>query len=633
MCGISVFVSKSNEDILKELLASLYQLQNRGYDSAGIAYLGDSSQINIVKFASIGDCDSLESLKSEINKNNIKSQSAIGHTRWATHGPKTQINSHPHLSNNNKIILVHNGIIENFLELKNFLREKNYIFKSATDTEVIANLIEYYYCSDKDLSMENSIRLAGEKMHGTWALAIINTDELDTVYVTRNGSPLLIGFNENLLICTSEVSGFCNNVTNYRRLENHSILKIVNGIINEEPKHVEFLTIEHSDTSLTCDPYRYWTLKEIMEQDQSIMRALNNGGRICNNRVKLGGLYYLLPYLNTVDNIILLACGTSLHACEVAKYYFHENTNFKVSYYDASEFCEDFIAKDEKNIVIYCSQSGETRDLYKNIELCRKYNCINLGIVNVIDSLIANEVHCGVYMNAGREVAVASTKSFTSTLVILSLISILFAQNMENSPLINDTKHNNNIEDLRYLSEQVAILLHDLEFRNKCETIKNTVLSSLRLGQSNSIFILGKAKMFPIAKEAALKIKEMTYIHAEAYCGGSLKHGPFALLDENSVVFLFIDERNKTAMFNTYEEIKSRGAYCFIVSELDMELYINTDLVEKGVKTQILSIPKNHHYQEILAIVAMQYLTYIIAIEKGINPDRPRNLAKVVTVE
>jgi glucosamine--fructose-6-phosphate aminotransferase (isomerizing) len=651
MCGISVFISKCDQNILVELLASLYQLQNRGYDSAGIAYLEngahiDDSTVNIVKYASTVDLDSLECLNNEINNNNnnnnIKSYCAIGHTRWATHGGKTDLNSHPHMSNSNNFILVHNGIIENYLELKNFLKDEGYHFKSETDTEVIVNLIEYYYLTnllDYESPTKTCIKLACERLRGTWALAIMDVNDKNTIYITRNGSPLLIGENDNMIICSSEMSGFCNNVTNYMRLENNNIIKIKNGVLNkgELINTKQFKVNITENNSLTPDPYPHWTVKEIFEQSSSIMRAINNGGRIYNNQVKLGGLYNLLPFLNKIDNIILLGCGTSLHACMLGEYYLNERTDFRVFTYDAAEITENSIPKYDKNLIIYCSQSGETRDLYKNIELSRKYDCINLGIVNVTESLIANEVDCGVYMNAGREVAVASTKSFTSTLIILSLISILFSQCLNKERFSNsiyNTNGINDIENLRILSSQVEKQLYDKEFLLKCDSIRDIIINTMRESKDNSIFILGKGKMYPIAKEAALKIKEITYIHAEGYSGGALKHGPFALLNDTSIVILLIDEKNKSAMFNTYEEIKSRGAYCFIVSELDIESNIgNIDLDKKERKTHILKIQKNSSYQEILTIVALQYLAYIISLAKGINPDRPKNLAKVVTVE
>lgn len=633
MCGISVFISKIDKNILRELLASLQQLQNRGYDSAGAAYVSSEEvrKINIIKYASTNTEDSLESLNKEITEKNISSTIAIGHTRWATHGGKTKANSHPHMSYNNKIVLVHNGIIENYLELKNFLKSNNYVFKSETDTEVIANLIEYYYlnCSTQALEsnnrLENSIKTACNKMQGTWALAIMNADDLNSIYITRNGSPLLIGENENMLICTSEICGFCGNMNNYIRLENDNIIKIQNGKLETNIENIEIYEIEKDISAYTCDPYPHWTLKEIYEQPQSIMRAINNGARIADNKIKLGGMYCLMPFINNIDNIIFLACGTSLHACAVGKYYFHDNCEFdNISIYDAAEFQESFIPKCGKNLVIYCSQSGETRDLYKNIELCRKYDCINLGIINVVDSLITHEMHCGVYMNAGREVAVASTKSFTSSLVILSMISLLFSKKQ----IYNE----NNIQALRNLSSQLESMLNDNEFLTLCESIKENILNTLRESGNNSIFVLGKGKMFPIAKEAALKIKEITYIHAEGYSGGALKHGPFALLDDNSIVILFIDEKTQEAMINTYEEIRSRGAYCYIVSELDMDMYIGYTSLERN-KTQVLNIVKNSYYQEILAIVAIQYISYLLAIAKDINPDKPRNLAKVVTVQ
>jgi len=635
MCGISVFISKNEKDILIKLLASLNQLQNRGYDSAGIAYINsEDNKANIIKFASSNNEDSLKNIENEIMINNIESFTAFGHTRWATHGAKNKDNSHPHKSYHNKIILVHNGIIENYLELKNFLISKNYLFKSETDTEVIANLIEYYYLSNDNLSIEKSIEKSCERMSGTWALAILNTDDVNSIYITRNGSPLLIGENENILICTSEVSGFCNNLSNYIRLENKNILKINNGIIGNNQKYTKIIPIENKLDEISCEPFSHWTIKEIFEQPKTIMQSFNNGGRISNNVVKLGGLDYLLPFLKNIDNIILLGCGTSLHACMIAKYYFHENTDFNIFYYDASEFIEDFIPKYDKNIVIYCSQSGETRDLYKNIELCSKYNCINLGVVNVTDSLIANSVHCGVYMNAGREVAVASTKSFTSSVIILSLISILFSQNIKSYPNLNNISNITKIQDLRDLSNQVENMLHNNSFIEQSKKIQNKILNIIKDCNMNSIFILGKGKMSAIAKEAALKIKEITYIHAEGYSSGSLKHGPFALLNENSIVILIMDENNMHSIINTYEEIKSRGAYIFIITELDSNIHIGNEYTnEFRFKTYTLNIPKNSSYQEILVIIALQYLAYKISIEKGINPDRPRNLAKVVTVD
>lgn len=639
MCGITALLGEDSSEII---LKSLYQLQNRGYDSAGISTIKNNKYV-VTKKASTKDMDALKLLKDNISIHS-GSKNYIAHTRWATHGKKNDCNSHPHISNCGTFSLVHNGIIENYLELKNFLKDNKYEFKSETDTEVICNLIEYFYLSEienktvtnSNIFMEKSIKLACEKMQGTWALAIINKDNPNNIYITRNGSPLLLGMNDNMLICTSEVCGFCNNLNNYIKLENNDIITIENGIIKRDID-TNLIKINKNFDSYSCAPYKHWTLKEICEQPQSILRAFNNGARIYNNSIKLGGLEYIIPHLKYIDNIILLASGTSMNACMVGKSYFYENCNFNTIHnYDAAEFIEEYIPKNDKNLIIYCSQSGETRDLFKNIEICRKYNCINLGVINVVDSLIATEVDCGVYLNAGREVAVASTKSFTSTLIVLSLISLFFSER-RNIKNLNKIRI---LDSLRSVSNEVEKMLQNNNFKNECTFIKNTILKSMEKNKNNSIFILGKGKMYPIALEAALKIKEITYIHAEGYSGGALKHGPFALLDDNSIVFLLIDETTKISMLNTYEEIKSRGASCFIITEIEeINIGINNFIHEnierenKENKTYLLKTPKNIYYQEIITIVAIQYLAYIMAIEKNINPDKPRNLAKVVTVE
>ena len=625
MCGITIFLSKNEKNIVKDIIKSLYQLQNRGYDSVGIALKSDEfetieKKINdweIYKYASINNCDSFEKLRDKVT--NISSTMAIAHTRWATHGAKTDINSHPHRSMKGEIIIVHNGIISNFQEIKTFLEREGYKFYTETDTEVIANLIEFYLL-DSNNSIIDAIRLATQKMDGTWALGIIYTKMPDNIYVARHGSPLLLGYNDNTIICCSEVSGFIGLIYNYICLENNDIITINSSGYTSNNTYIT--KIVNSQTESTSpSPFLHWTIKEINDQPKSILAAINNGARILENNIVLGGLTSMIDILDTthihscsnIDHLIVLGCGTSYHASMLAKYYFankNRSTFITIQSFDASEFTRSDIPKSGKVLCIVCSQSGETRDLIKCIEICKEAQCILLGIVNVVDSVIAQSVDCGVYMNAGREMAVPSTKSFTSTLIILSLIGMWFKEKYVNIPVINC---------LRTLPLTIESLLKDPIFKENCKAIA----SFINVNAITSIFILGRAKMYPIAKEGALKIKEITYIHAEGYAAGSLKHGPFALLDDKTITLLLIDEKNKEYLTSTYYEIMARETHCYIITDSeDFEIY----------NSCTLRLPRLKYYQEIIFTVALQYLSYELSIAREINPDKPRNLAKVVTV-
>ena len=622
MCGITIFLSKNDNNIVTDIIKSLYQIQNRGYDSVGISLKLKPNNWEIYKYASLNNIDSLDKLSGVVK--DMSSTMAIGHTRWATHGGKTDINSHPHRSMNGDIILVHNGIISNFQELKTFLEREQYKFCSETDTEVIANLIEYYLSvnlKNSKNSILDAIRLATERMCGTWALGIIYTKNPDNIYVTRHGSPLLLGYNKNTVICCSEVSGFIGQIYNYICLENNDIVTINrDGYISNKSTSYVAKTVQTVTEALSPCPFPHWTIKEISEQPRSIMAAINNGARIVDNTITLGGLTSMLDILDNqhLEHLIVLGCGTSYHASMLAKYYFAEKkrgTFNTIQSFDASEFTKYDLPCTGKVLCIVCSQSGETRDLIKCIEVCKEAQCILFGIVNVVDSVIAQSVDCGVYMNAGREMAVPSTKSFTSTLIILSLIAMWFKERHVNIPVINC---------LRILPVTIESLLQNTEFIAKCREIADFI----NIQKVTSIFILGRAKMYSIAKEGALKIKEITYIHAEGYAAGSLKHGPFALLDDKTVTLLLIDEKNKDYLTSTYYEIMARETHCYIITDCDLDIGLGL-----GLGQNIIRLPNLKYYQEIIFTVALQYLAYIISIARGINPDKPRNLAKVVTVD
>ena len=605
MCGIIGYLSNDNQNTINILYEGLRQLQNRGYDSAGICYI-QNNDIKNIKYASNSNINALDKLKKSINFE-ININSGIGHTRWATHGAKTDKNAHPHICYQNKFMLVHNGIIENFKSLKDNLIEKGVTFKSETDTEVIVNMISYF---NNTFSIEESIQKTLEKCEGTWAVIIITLKQNNTLYLSRHGSPLLLSYDDNKALITSEQSGFQNLVNNYIVLENHDIVKlslnknkivfeILNENINYEVKNINKI----NNLNLENTGYNHWTLKEIHEQPDSIRRALSLGGRILSNyEVILGGLNENKNILENIDNILLLGCGTSYNSGMIGMYYLKELCNFNsVQLFDGAEFELHDIPKYGNSAFILISQSGETKDLHRCIEIANENNIFTIGVINVVDSLIAREVNCGCYLNAGREVGVASTKAFTSQCLLLSLISIWFAQ-IKN---ININKRKILIDDLRKLPSQIEELLLKENVKDYIHYFNN----------KHSTFVLGKGKSEAVANEGALKIKEISYIHAESYSSSSLKHGPFALLEDGfPVILINPNDKYYAKSNNAKQEILSRHANIIVIGET--------------IKT-----PINKSYQEILDVIILQLFSYYLSVNKGLNPDMPKNLAKVVTVE
>jgi glucosamine--fructose-6-phosphate aminotransferase (isomerizing) len=639
MCGITFIYSKKNINALEHIFNSLELIQNRGYDSMGICYMNsNTNKHDILKKASTSKKDCFDLLKNiYIKKNldsNIFSKFALGHTRWATHGGKTDYNAHPHYSQNGDIILVHNGIINNFLAIKEFLIANNYKFYSDTDSEVIANLIEYYTLTS--VNFEEALKKCLQKLEGTWALIIVYTKIPDTYYITRKGSPLLLGYNTNYIICASETNGFVGLVYDYIPLSDNTIVKVNNNSYkflgenneydlsnNNANNNNSVKKAIYEDFHNAKKDYAHWMLKEIMEQPETIQKAYNYGGRINNNKIKLGGLDRLLNNINSIDFVYLIGCGTSFNASILGEIYFNEINYFiNVKTVNACEFDENTLPNGRsiaKTVCIFLSQSGETIDVYNCLKICKQKKCLTMGIINKVDSLIAREVDCGVYLNAGSEISVASTKSFTSMLIVLSLISMWFIDNE-----LNNIK---NLNCLRVLSSNITQLLNNSKIMNKVSILKTNIIND----NINSIFILGKHKLYPIACEAALKIKEVTYIHCEGFSAGSLKHGPFALLDSSNLTLLLIDYNDITNYANiksTYYEILGRETNLFVITNSQTvidEFQIN--------ESKYILLYKLDYYNEIIFTVLLQKLAYEISIAKNINPDKPRNLAKVVTVE
>ena len=616
MCGIVGYLG--TESFIEYIMSGLKLLQNRGYDSVGICTI-TNGELDTIKLASTNTHDSLEQLENRVLQSayNKTNSIAIGHTRWATHGGKTDMNAHPHHDNNDIISVVHNGIIENYKELKDQLLMNGYTFRSQTDTEVIAVLIGKYLNSGE--TMEVAIQKTLEELSGTWALVIINRNYPNKMWITRNGSPLLLGMEDEYIMVVSEQIAFNNYIKKYIVLDNHDLIEITKeGNSIQYNKNVQRYTIKDkiaSKIELIPTNHNHWMIKEIMEQPESINRALNNGGRIENNvSVKLGGLDSCKARILDVNHLILLGCGTSFNAGIWSLDIFKSLDIFDtVVCYDGAEFNIKDIPKKGKTGVILLSQSGETKDLHRCIQIAKDYDMITVGIVNVVDSLIARETDCGVYLNAGREVAVASTKSFTNQCVVLSMVAVWFSQNRGTSI----EKRRKIINDLRNLPFQMQSILDNL---GAVQAISKNMVNT------SSMFLLGKGRDEAIAKEGALKLKEISYIHAEGYSSSALKHGPFALIIDNLPIVLFdINAEYREKNQNTFHEILARNANVIRIVDNKNDNYNDTS------RTWI--IDKNDTFGGLLANIYIQALSYYISLERGYNPDFPRNLAKVVTVE
>jgi glucosamine--fructose-6-phosphate aminotransferase (isomerizing) len=630
MCGIFGIVSLNPENIYERIINGLIQLQNRGYDSSGLCVL-NNNHLEVHKYASTPTESSLQKLQ----RSCINSESnslcyctlrhhtfhhhtldrhtlGIGHNRWATHGVKNDTNAHPHLSNNKQFAVVHNGIIENYAELKKRLISKGFTFFSQTDTEIIVNLISFYYEQLGDT--EKSIHATIADLHGTYGIIVMDLKSPDKLFCVRNGSPLLVGKNDDCVIITSEQSGFCNLVSNYITLHNDDICVIerTGGLLIKTSGTYTGKKVLTLNEDLSPEPFAHWTLKEIWYQPTVVLNAINNGGRFDGpSKVKLGGLDQHSSLLKDINNIIILGCGTSYFAGLYGMHFFKRLCNLNtVQVFDGAEFSGNDIPRVGKTAIVLVSQSGETKDLHRCIEIAHQGNAITIGIINVVDSLIAREVDCGVYCNAGKEVGVASTKAFTSQVVCLSLMAIWFSQ------LHGVNKHlrTRTISDLQNLSN---------DFKNTIENVEPVIKTIMpKLMNAQNLFILGKGSDECIAKEGSLKVKEISYVHAEGYSASSLKHGPFALLDETfPVIILNLDGKYEAKIQNCVEEVKSRGSPIVLISNTT-----NPDNNEIGVSA-------NLSYSSLLGIVPIQMLAYYLSVQKGINPDKPKNLAKVVTVE
>ncbi len=607
MCGIIGVVGDRNA--VNIIIDGLAILESRGYDSAGVATVAETGKIHTTKFASGVEANAIARLRERIT-DHAGDTFGIGHTRWATHGGKTDENAHPHWDDKKRLALVHNGVIENSHILKAELEASGVTFRSQTDTEVIAQLIGKYLDSGETLDVATKHALA--KLEGTWGIAVVSPLMPNTIIAARSGSPLVVGVGKGTMYIASEPSAFSNHTREFIALQNGEFALITPTGTTLDTSRIELAPEEVIELSPT--PFPHWTIKEIMEQPDALARTLNHGARIPNAfDVKLGGLERNKETLLNIRHLVIAACGTSYHAGLYGALGMRALKAFDtVQVVDASELTPHHFAPDNAGLLVI-SQSGETKDTHRAVVLAQDLGIPTFSVVNAVGSLIARTTKCGVYLNAGREHAVASTKAFSTQVVALELIAAWFS-------MYRATAHERRrlvLDELRRLPTLVKTALGT---RDTCKRIAETLIDA------EHCFVLGKGPCEAIAREGALKIKEITYLHAEGYPGGALKHGPFALIAQDTPVILCIfDDQHGQLMRTAAEEVRARGARTIVITD-------NPKLAE-NVATETILIPKNGVLTGLVANIPMQLLAYELAVLKNINPDRPRNLAKAVTVD
>ena len=610
MCGIIGYIG--SRQAIPVLLNGLKRLEYRGYDSAGVGVI-NKKRVTVIKAS--GKISNLEELLKDFDED---TRIGIGHTRWATHGAPTDINAHPHTNGTSTIAIVHNGIIENYRSLKIMLKEMGYQFTSETDSEVIAHLISYFY--EKEKNLFNATRLALHEVEGAYGICVISSEEPDKIICARKGSPLIIGVGDNEHFVASDAPAILEYTNNVIFLEDGDIAEITKNkfVIRSLDNQIQNRDIEKLELDISTiekGGFPHFMLKEIFEQPESIQNSIRGRIILSAGNVKLGGLEPVIDELIDANRLIITACGTSWHAGLVGEYMLEQYAEVPVEVEYASEFRYRNPVITKNDVVIAISQSGETADTLAAIREAKKRNALVLGICNVVGSSIARETQAGVYIHAGPELGVASTKAFTSQLAVLALISVLIGRR-KNLPFSYGEKI---CQELLSLPGKIQQILDQAEY------IKSI---SEKFVDAKNFLYLGRGYNFPVALEGALKLKEISYIHAEGYPAAEMKHGPIALVDENMpVVFIAIKDSTYDKILSNIEEVKARkGKVIAIVSEDDKQI--------KSLVDYTIPVPNTiEMLSPILTIIPLQLMAYYIAVAKGLNVDQPRNLAKSVTVE
>ena len=613
MCGIVGYIGVKKACPI--LLAGLTRLEYRGYDSAGISTI-EKNGLSLMKdkgrVKNLSNLDGIDKLEGTIG---------IAHTRWATHGKPSKENSHPHQDNSKTFSVVHNGIIENYNELKKSLEEKGYTFYSQTDTEVIPNLIHYYFNIDKnndDLKFLRAVRNACLDLKGSFAIEVISKLYPDNMIVVRQDSPLVIGTCEDEKYLSSDIPAILSYTRDFYLLNDLEFVlltkdsaKFYDKDLNEIEKHTQ--TIEWNSSAAEKDGFDDFMLKEIYEQPTAIRETI--GAKInLNSKCEFDELGFTKAYLSSINKIYIVACGTAMHAGLSGKNAIEKLCRIPTEVDIASEFRYRDPIIDEKTLCIFISQSGETADTIAALKLSKEKGAKTLAITNVIGSSITREADYSIYTHAGPEIAVASTKAYTSQVMLINILAIYFAEILfeENSKLIKDLK-----QDILDLPKKIEETL-------KCnDEIKKF---AQQIYQEKDVFFLGRGIDETVAKEGSLKLKEISYIHSESYAAGELKHGPIALIENGiTVISIMTDENLVKKTVSNIQEVITRGAKTLVVTNQD---------IDKNMFDEVITIPKTDCFiSPILSVIPLQLLAYYISKEKGLDVDKPRNLAKSVTVE
>lgn len=615
MCGIVGYIG--HRDAYPIIIKGLQRLEYRGYDSAGIA-LFDGETTNLSKTKG-----KVEDLKSKAETTiSTSGKLGLGHTRWATHGVPNDVNSHPHYSNSGDLVIIHNGIIENYDSIKQALIKRGYVFHSDTDTEVLVNLIEEVK-QKEGVKLGKAVQIALNQVVGAYAIAVFDKNKPDEIVVAKLGSPLAIGIGENEYFIASDASPFIEFTNNavYLEDEEMAIVRIgkeikLRKIKDDAIAYPNILELQLNLEEIEKGGYDHFMLKEIYEQPRAIMDTYR--GRLLADKgiIKMAGIDQNLEKFLNANRIIIVACGTSWHAGLVAEYIFEDLARIPVEVEYASEFRYRNPVITEKDVLIAISQSGETADTLAAIKLAKEKGAFVFGVCNVVGSSIARETHAGAYTHAGPEIGVASTKAFTTQITVLTLIALKLAH--ENGTL-SQSKYHEYLAELESIPSKVekALLYNPLVEE----------ISKIYMDSSNCLY-LGRGYNFPVALEGALKLKEISYIHAEGYPAAEMKHGPIALIDEHMpVVVIATKKGHYEKVVSNIQEIKSRkGKIIAIVTEGDKSV--------KELADHVIEVPEtSESLSPLLTTIPLQLLSYHIAVMRGCNVDQPRNLAKSVTVE
>ena len=614
MCGIVGYIG--NKDAYEIIINGLRRLEYRGYDSSGVALY--NSELNVCKTK--GKVEKL--VKKAKKRISLDGNIGIGHTRWATHGEPNDVNAHPILSNNESLVIVHNGIIENYATIKNELISKGYKFESETDTEVLVNLIEYVQLTEK-VKLGKAVQLALSQVVGAYAIAVFDKKKPDEIVVARLGSPLAIGIGDGEMFIGSDVTPFLDFTRKVIYLEEgqvgvlrtHKETKFYD-ISNDSIISPTIETLELELSEIEKGGFDHFMLKEIHEQPKAIIDTLRGRLKLNKGIIKLSGIDNNLNKFTSANKITIIGCGTSWHAGLVGEYIFEKISRIPVEVEYASEFRYRDPIINPNDIVIAISQSGETADTLAAMKLAKAKGAFVFGICNVVGSSITRESHSGTYTHAGPEIGVASTKAFTTQITVLYLMALKLGKA---KGIISSTLFNKYLTELNLVPEKIK---KSLSINNKIEEIAEQIKDS-----SNCLY-LGRGFNFPVALEGALKLKEISYIHAEGYPAAEMKHGPIALIDENMpTVVIATSKGHYDKVVSNIREIQSRkGKIIAIISEGDKEV--------KEIADYYIEIPETiESLTPLITTIPLQLLSYHIAVKLGKNVDQPRNLAKSVTVE